>query len=322
MENKYLFLLSGENIKLAKAEAEAITQPTNSKLYKNLLIIKTNNIKNISRLAYTKKVYQLLFTSNLKNIKNNIKKFNWQSIYKKDFSIRIHNTPALKEKQLASYVWNKIKNPKVNLKDSKTQIELFSHKKQIFCCLLIHKPNSQFKKRHPNLRPFRHPTTLKPKLARALINLSKITQGKLLDPFCGTGGILIEAGILNYAPTGYDLSPQMLKECEKNLKFYKIKNYKLKKRNATSKLEKTNLIITDPPYGRASKLFKKQNQTLKDLYKNFLLSAQNSTNTAVIIFPNLIKYKPIIRKTKFKIKQIIKIRVHSSLERHIVLLNQ
>jgi len=321
MENKYLFLLSGENINLAQQEVKAITNPTQSKLYKNLLLLQTNNIKNISRLAYTKKVYKLLFISTFKNIKKDLENFNWQNVYKKDFSLRIH-TQNLKEKELAAYIWDKVKSPKVNLKSAKTQIEIFNNKKQIFCGLLIHKPNSDFQKRHPNLRPFRHPTTLKPKLARAMLNLSKITKGKLLDPFCGTGGILLEAGILNYTPIGYDLSKEILIECEKNLKFYKIKNYKLRKKDATSKLQKSNLIVTDPPYGRASKLFKKETLTLKDLYKNFLLSAQDSTNTMVIIFPNSVKYKSLIRKTKFKIKQTIKIRVHSSLERHILVLNK
>ena len=321
MENKYLFLLSGENINLAQQEVKAITNQTQSKLYKNLLLIQTNNIQNISRLAYTKKVYKVLFTSTLKNIKKDLENFNWQSIYKKDFSLRIHNQ-NLKEKELAGYIWDKVKSPKVNLKSAKTQIELFTNKKQIFCALLIHKPNSDFQKRHPNLRPFRHPTTLKPKLARAMLNLSKITKGKLLDPFCGTGGILIEAGILNYIPIGYDLSKEMLIECEKNLKFYKIKNYKLKRKDATGKLQKSNIIVTDPPYGRASKLFKKEKQTITDLYKNFLLSAQNSTNTIVIIFPNSVKYKPIIKKTKFKITRLIKIRVHRTLQRHILILNK
>ncbi len=41
-------------------------------------------------------------------------------------------------------------------------------------------------------RPFSLPISLHPKLARALVNLARVPMGGvLLDPFCGTGGILL-----------------------------------------------------------------------------------------------------------------------------------
>ncbi len=315
-----MFLLSGEHLKLAKEEAITVTDGKSPKSYNNLLILTTNKTKNIDRLAYTKKIYKFLFSSTLKNLEKDLAKFNWNNIYKKNFSLRIHNKRNLQEKELAGYIWDKVKKPKVNLTNSKTQIELFIYKKQVFCGLLITEINSEFEKRHPKIRPSMHPTTLKPKLARAMINLSGKTKGKLLDPFCGTGGILIEAGLLDYKPVGYDLSDFLLKGCEKNLKHYKIKNYKLKHKDSTTKLEKASLIITDLPYGLHSSLFQKKN--LKELYSKFLSSAQNSTDNAVIIFPNKVNIKNLIKKTKFKIKQIFKLRVHRSLTRNIVILKK
>ncbi|MBL7051203.1 methyltransferase domain-containing protein [Candidatus Woesearchaeota archaeon] len=317
---KLIFLLSGEHPKLAKAEAITITNGKYPKAHKNLLILTTNKIKNINRLAYTKKVYKFLFVSTLKNLEKDMAKFNWNSIYEKDFSLRIHNKKNLQEKELAGYIWDKVKKPKVNLTNPKTQIELFIHKKQVFCGLLINKINPEFEKRHPKIRPSMHPTTLKPRLARAMINLSGKNSGKLLDPFCGTGGILIEAGLLNYKITGYDLSHYLLQGCEKNLKHYKIKNYKLKHKDSTTKLEKTNLIVTDLPYGLHSSLFQKNN--LKELYSNFLSRAQDSTDNAIIMFPNKVNIKTLIKKTKFKIRQIFKLRVHRSLTRNIVVLEK
>ncbi len=38
---------------------------------------------------------------------------------------------------------------------------------------------------------------MSPKLARCMVNLTGVKENDLvLDPFCGTGGILIEAGIM------------------------------------------------------------------------------------------------------------------------------
>lgn len=54
-----------------------------------------------------------------------------------------------------------------------------------------------YEDRKPQHRPFFSPISLHPKFARALVNLSRIKKGdKILDPFCGTGGILIEAGLI------------------------------------------------------------------------------------------------------------------------------
>src|SRR5438046_10683807 len=43
-------------------------------------------------------------------------------------------------------------------------------------------------------RPFSLPISLHPKFARALLNLSRVPMaGFVRDPFCGTGGLLLEA---------------------------------------------------------------------------------------------------------------------------------
>jgi len=56
---------------------------------------------------------------------------------------------------------------------------------------------------------------LPPKLAQTLINLSgvsaKATGLTLLDPFCGTGVTLMEAGLMGFTPYGTDISKRMVK---------------------------------------------------------------------------------------------------------------
>lgn len=67
---------------------------------------------------------------------------------------------------------------------------------------------------------------LPPKLAQIMINLAGpltatlgSTQPRLLDPFCGTGVILQEAGLMRYAVYGTDLSEKMIRFSAENLKW-------------------------------------------------------------------------------------------------------
>ena len=102
-----LFLLSKKNLELSKEEVIALTTEE-YKLIDNLLLLETNNIKELAkRLAFTKSIYELLFTANKKNLKDKIKAYDWNSIYKKDFCVR---ASELKESKLADLIWNKLKH--------------------------------------------------------------------------------------------------------------------------------------------------------------------------------------------------------------------
>ncbi len=70
---------------------------------------------------------------------------------------------------------------------------------------------------------------LPPKLARIMINLSGADADDiLLDPFCGSGTVLMEAADLGYQNiAGTDLSPKAIQDTEKNLTWLK-ENKKIK----------------------------------------------------------------------------------------------
>src|SRR5213079_2112695 len=60
-------------------------------------------------------------------------------------------------------------------------------------------------------RPFSLPISLHPKFARALLNLSRVPMaGFVLDPFCGTGGLLLEALSIGLRPIGLDRDRRMV----------------------------------------------------------------------------------------------------------------
>lgn len=71
---------------------------------------------------------------------------------------------------------------------------------------------------------------LPPKLAQIMINLagplqaSDLEQPRILDPFCGTGVILQEAGLMRYAVYGTDLVEKMIDFTAINLKWIQEKD--------------------------------------------------------------------------------------------------
>lgn len=80
---------------------------------------------------------------------------------------------------------------------------------------------------------------LPPKLAQILVNLATngAKNGRLLDPFCGTGTILQEALLMGYNAYGSDLSPKMVSYSAENLAWLSQKD--------TSALPQFSVITAD-----------------------------------------------------------------------------
>ena len=73
----------------------------------------------------------------------------------------------------------------------------------------------------PTERPFFKPVTLDPRLARLLVCLS-FSRGKpsvIVDPFCGTGGIAIEASNLGLQVLASDLDSRMVEGTRTNMEW-------------------------------------------------------------------------------------------------------
>lgn len=116
--------------------------------------------------------------------------------------------------------------------------------------------SSHFQQRRGHLRPFLSPITLHPKIARAMVNLSQVKkQQTFLDPFCGTGGILIEAGLIGANIVGSDIEQKMIDGSKKNLEFYHLKNYQLycsDIEDIAQYAPSVDAIATDFPYARST----------------------------------------------------------------------
>ncbi len=104
-------------------------------------------------------------------------------------------------------------------------------------------------------RPFSLPISLHPTLARALVNLSRVPSGGILvDPFCGTGGVLLEASRIGLRAVGGDLRSAMVRGARKSLRSLGAEADLLVADAGRGPWRPGCLdgIATDPPYGRAA----------------------------------------------------------------------
>lgn len=180
------------------------------------------------------------------------------------------------------------------------------------------KGQKRFVDREPKKKLKYHPAMLKPKLARLLVNLTG-AKNMVLDPFCGTGSVLIEAGVLGLRPVGSDIERKMIWYSKVNTEHFKVKA-DLKQVDATkleTEFKNIEAIACDPPYGKSSTLAGKK---LKELYPKFLESAHKvlkKNGRLVMIKPHYLKLK-IPRK--FKKLGEFDWYVHGSLTRQILVL--
>jgi hypothetical protein len=96
-----LFLLSKSNIELAKQEILSLVKNQEYEIYDNFLIIDSKKTYE-NRLGYCHEIYEFLFKCSEKNLEENIKKFDWNSIYKKDFYVKTKDKD--KSKKLGSII--------------------------------------------------------------------------------------------------------------------------------------------------------------------------------------------------------------------------
>lgn len=312
---KFVAVLSGENALLGAEELKQLSNAKECELKEQVFVFDGDKF-DYSRPAFTKMLYELLFVTTGKNLEKDSEKFDWEAHCSGSFRADSYNLD-LGLSYLGSLVWNRLEKPKVSLKNPKVRFAFIGCKNKIFVGKLLFENAETFSKRRPHLRPGFHPSSLQPKLAKALVNLAKVPEGGTIhDPFCGTGGILIEAGLLGYKVVGSDISWEMVGFCRKNLEHFKIKG-ECSKADATEVKIKADAIVTDPPYGICSSLHKCDKV---ELYRKFLDNAYNNMKKGsrlVIMFPNKTR-----EKGKFRVIAEASQYQHKSLTRHILVLEK
>ncbi|MEM3754664.1 MAG: DNA methyltransferase, partial [Candidatus Bathyarchaeia archaeon] len=163
------------------------------------------------------------------------------------------------ESSIGDVVLSQVKGSRVNLKNpDKVFLAILSSGKFVLGLETFRKSFKEFFTRLPRKRPVFHPATMPPKLARCMVNLARVKKRKIfLDPFCGVGSFLIEAGLIGCEVLGCDISSKMAYGTLKNLKFFKINPLSVIVADARKiPIKEVDFIATDPPYGIESSTYK------------------------------------------------------------------
>jgi tRNA (guanine10-N2)-dimethyltransferase len=312
---KVFFQLYKRYADIASAEALEVAKGRKIGLYGNEILVADAKSADFHRLGLSHSAYEFLFACNRSQLGRKISGFNWQKHYRKNFKVTCHHVDSCIERAIAKQVAEKIKNSKAEMKKPVSWFNFFFIDGKVIAGKLLWQNTEDFESRKVHRWPAPHPTGTHPQLARAMVNLTGITKGELVDPFCGAGGTLIEAGLMGLTPVGYDIEPELLSKAVKNLEGYGIKRYKLQKKNALT-ISKAKYLVADLPYGRNT-----PRKGLEQLYAKFLAKLkQVLKGKAVLGFPNNINYKPLIRKAKLKILNEFSWEINRNLNKKIVII--
>ncbi|MCY0867770.1 MAG: TRM11 family methyltransferase [Desulfurococcus sp.] len=103
------------------------------------------------------------------------------------------------------------------------------------------------------LKPYKRSISLTPEISRLLVNLARAREGMvLLDPFAGTGSILVEAGLMGIRAIGVEIDADIARGMEENLRFYNINAIPVVGDSSEIEATVVDAIATDPPYGRGA----------------------------------------------------------------------
>lgn len=214
------------------------------------------------------------------------------------------------------------KKTKINLTRPDDGYRVFIGKRAYIGREIAEIDRTQYEKRKNRFLAFSSPISIHPRLARATINLTaKSKDCRVLDPFCGTGTLLIEAAMMGMDVYGSDLSEKMIAGSGSNLERLGLRaNLKLLDVGDISKFGiKFDAIVTDPPYGRSSST---NNEAISDLYARALDSfARNIVDggRVGIIVPDKNALSP---GDEFEIVRQTSMRTHRSLVRNFVILKK
>lgn len=182
--------------------------------------------------------------------------------------------------------------------------------------MLVRIDRGSYACRNPMRRPFFHPGVIMPRMARAIVNLSLIRRNeRMYDPFCGTGGLLLEGKILGADVLGSDADPRMVKGCLANLGGGLVLLADATRMPLCDAA--VDAVVTDFPYGQSSWI---RARTLEDLYGETLAEigrVLRPKKRAVVVSHRDIRE---IARDRFAVLQHHEQRVHKSLTRRILVL--
>lgn len=333
MSGGSIFILSGERLTFPQAEIRALveayspkdsTEPLSSRVVYSSLSDPTLIEKIVSRAAYCR--FGGAFVS-----KSNAKEEITSSI---DFlnTIGPGKTFAVASETLEREERGEMGARIKSMTRSKVSLEcpdLLFQAERIDSGYVLGVSRNGYKKtnwrdRRPRARNFFLPSAIYPKLAALLVNLSRAKEGELfLDPFCGTGSLLIEAAVMGIRSVGIDLVRWVARGALSNLKGMSFAGYSTILRADSTRsfpLTRVDAVATDVPYGRAASTRGKDTNRIINEFTNSLAEIQPAGGYCVVMHPSNV---PLVVESKsFQVAETHFLYVHRNLTRAISVLRR
>jgi tRNA (guanine10-N2)-dimethyltransferase len=337
---KLFFLISGEHQTLPTAEVQAILKAEDidfrivEKLTQVLrLEADIKSMESISfRSALTRVCCKEIFNceAKLPEIFGNINSDSMDRVIgDESFAVRVRRVEGVAPKinrvelegELGGRILETVKTSRVNLSNpQKTFFGVITDNRFIFglkTAEIIPKP---FLERGPRRKPFFHPTAMPAKLSRTMVNLAQPKRGDLLlDPFCGTGGMLIEAGMIGCRVVGFDAKPHMLQGGLQNLRHFRTELEGLAIADARyPPVTRVDCIATDPPYGRSASTLGTKTRLIVEDFLSAICDVLPRGAKICMASPETIKIGETAEAAGFKHLESHFVFVHGSLTREVV----
>ncbi|AEN06596.1 RNA methyltransferase [Halolamina sp.] len=182
-----------------------------------------------------------------------------------------------------------------------------------------------FDERRPTDRPFFQPGSMAPMDARAIANIAGAGPGRrILDPMCGTGGTLIEAGLVGADLLGTDAQWKMVRGTTGNLDaLVPEADAAVARADATRLPVEEGVVdgvVFDAPYGRQSKI---ATHRLEDLVEGALAESNRvSGEDATCVLMADRSWHDAAVATGWRVTDQFERRVHASLTRYVHVLEK
>ncbi|MGC9020891.1 MAG: DNA methyltransferase [Candidatus Methanodesulfokora sp.] len=331
------FYLSGEHESLPFSEVKSILEAYGLSYegeirMKQLLLIKTDDraVDLIARRsAYAKEIFSV------EKIGETLSDLDVKIRLSKRFRVRcIRIGGSMKEiscsdieRRLGGILLSQNPGSRVDLNNPEEEVVVFLSDMMVVGKSLVKIDRSALKIREVSARPFKHPSSMGPVLARAMVNLSRVKEGDLmLDPFLGAGGIALEALMMGIKVIGIEIDERTAKGAQENMFSYGFSEEDFRIICGDSRFvkldEELDSIVTDPPYGRGSSL---RGERLQDLLNGVLknvLPCLRRGGYLVISLPHWLNAKDIIENHNLTFVEEHRMKVNRSLSRKIIVLKR
>ena len=223
------------------------------------------------------------------------------------------------ERVVGGRIKSAIPRLRVDLRSPDVWVMMITERERVHVGLLKYKPAARFVELAPGARPFLTSASMEPRLALTMVNLSRVARGGVvLDPFCGVGGILIEAARLGIHVVGGDISRKVVRGSVGNFKWAALPAIGFAVADVLhAPFVRADGIVCDPPYGRSAPLF---GRTLEEIYEalySLAASVLPRGKRLVTIIPHYAFVDLLPRTEELKLDEKYEVSVHGALTRVI-----